>query len=350
MGVEIDMLAVGDGARSGDAIAIRYGTALFGYRVMIIDGGTKASGERLVQHVRNVYGTNRVDDIVNSHPDGDHASGLSVVVDQLEVGQLWMHRPWDYAENIRHLFHDGRITDNSLEQRFREALQSAHELEVAALARKIPIIEPYQGSRIGPFIVLSPNHDWYLNDLVPNFRGAPALKQETALDAMVKTILDAAKAGVKWVQEALDIETLSEDGETSAQNDSSVVMYGDFDGQKVLLTGDAGIVALARAHAYATSIGLRLDDLWMLQVPHHGSRNNVTPTILNLIKGKCAIASAAAQDDLHPRRVVTNALRRRGAKVYATKGVSLRLHAGMGERPGWDTPAVEIPFYTEVEA
>ena len=73
---------------------------------------------------------------------------------------------------------------------------------------------------------------------------------------MLKTILDAAKAGVKWVQETLDIETLSEGGETSrAQNESSVVMYGNFDGQKVLLTGDAGLVALARAHAYATSIG-----------------------------------------------------------------------------------------------
>ena len=279
MGVEIDILAVGDGARSGDAIAIRYGTALFGYRVMIIDGGTKESGERLVRHVQTVYGTNRVDDVLNTHPDGDHSSGLRVVVDNLETGRLWMHRPWNYAENIRHLFHDGRITDNSLEQRYREALQSAHELEAAALARQIPISEPYQGVQVGPFTVLSPDSNWYLNEPVPNFRGAPALKQELGIDAMLKAILDAAKAGVKWVQETLDIETLSEGGETSAQNESSVVMCGNFDGQKVLITGDAGLEALARAHAYSTSIGLRLDDLWMLQVPHHGSRNNVAPWI-----------------------------------------------------------------------
>ena len=349
MGVEIDILSVGDGARSGDAIALRYGDALRGYRVMIIDGGTKEAGERLVHHVQQVYGANRAEDVLNTHPDGDHASGLAVVVGQLHVDRVWMHRPWNYAENIRHLFCDGRITGNSLEQRFREALQSAHELEAVAMARQVPISEPYQGAQIGPFTVLSPNADWYLKELVPNFRGAPALKQEAGLDAMLKAILDTAKSAVKWVRESLDMETLSEDGETSAQNESSVVMCGNFDGQKALITGDAGVIALARAYDYATRIGLRLDDLWMLQVPHHGSRNNVAPSILNLIKGRYAIASAAANDDLHPRRVVTNALRRRGAKVYATKGVSLRLHVGMGDREGW-APATEIPFYTEVEA
>jgi beta-lactamase superfamily II metal-dependent hydrolase len=348
MGVEVDILAVGDGARSGDAIAVRYGDALRGYRVVIIDGGTKEAGERLVQHVRQVYRTNRANDVLNTHPDGDHASGLTVVVEQLQVDRVWMHRPWHYAENIRHLFRDGRITDNSLEQRFREALQSAHELEATAIARRVPISEPYQGAQIGPFTVLSPHADWYVNKLVPNFRGAPALKQ-AGFDATLKAILDAAKSGVKWVQETIGIETLSEEGETSAQNESSVVMCGNFDGHKLLITGDAGLLALVRAYEYATRIGLRLDDLWMLQVPHHGSRNNVTPSILNLIKGRFAIASAAAKDDIHPRRVVTNALRRRGAKVYATKGVSLRLHVGMGDRDGWGR-ATEIPFYEWVEA
>lgn len=348
MGVEIDILPVGDGARSGDAMALRYGNPLLGYRVMIIDGGTKEAGERLVHHVRHIYGTNRADDVLNTHPDGDHASGLSVVVEQLQVGRVWMHRPWNYAWGIRHLFRDGRITDNSLEQRFREALQSAHELEAIALARQIPVSEPYEGMQIGPFTVLSPNANWYVKELVPNFRGAPALKQGMGLDAVLKTMLDSTKSGVNWVRETLDIETLSEDGETSAQNESSVVMCGHFDGHKLLITGDAGLMALARAYDYATRLGLRLDDLWMLQIPHHGSRNNVTPSILNVIKGQYAIASAAANDDLHPRRVVTNAFRRRGAKVYASKGVSLRLHAGMGDREGWG-PVSEIPFYTEVE-
>lgn len=40
IGYEIDFLAVGDGERSGDAIAVRYGSP-GAYRVMVVDGGTK---------------------------------------------------------------------------------------------------------------------------------------------------------------------------------------------------------------------------------------------------------------------------------------------------------------------
>jgi len=36
IGFEIDFLAVGDGERSGDAIAIRYGSTTAGYRVGIV--------------------------------------------------------------------------------------------------------------------------------------------------------------------------------------------------------------------------------------------------------------------------------------------------------------------------
>ena len=43
-----------------------------------------------------------------------------------------------------------------------------------------------------------------------------------------------------WVAETLNIETLDENGETSAQNESSVVLYGNFGGHGLLLTGDSG--------------------------------------------------------------------------------------------------------------
>jgi glyoxylase-like metal-dependent hydrolase (beta-lactamase superfamily II) len=79
MGIEIDFLAVGDKAKSGDAIALRFGN-LLGNReeqtVITVDGGTLKSGERLVEHVKTYYKTNRVDFGFLTHPDGDHASGM----------------------------------------------------------------------------------------------------------------------------------------------------------------------------------------------------------------------------------------------------------------------------------
>ena len=79
MSFEIDFLPVGNGESSGDAIAVRWGTPS-GYQILVYDGGTRESGAALVDHVQQYYGTRRVDHVVSSHPDGDHASGLSVVL------------------------------------------------------------------------------------------------------------------------------------------------------------------------------------------------------------------------------------------------------------------------------
>ena len=55
MGFEIDFLPVGEGEKSGDAIALRYGN-LSGTRseqtVLVVDGGTLDSGAALVDHVK----------------------------------------------------------------------------------------------------------------------------------------------------------------------------------------------------------------------------------------------------------------------------------------------------------
>jgi len=47
-------------------------------RCLCVDGGTKESDQALVDHIKKYYGTSCVDYVVNSHPDADHASGLSV--------------------------------------------------------------------------------------------------------------------------------------------------------------------------------------------------------------------------------------------------------------------------------
>lgn len=54
-GYEIDFLPVGNGERSGDAIAIRYGSQ-DNYKIMVYDGGTKESGQALVDHIKK-YGS-----------------------------------------------------------------------------------------------------------------------------------------------------------------------------------------------------------------------------------------------------------------------------------------------------
>ncbi|MCQ2786209.1 MBL fold metallo-hydrolase [Helicobacter pylori] len=53
-----------------------------------------------MEHIEKYYETKRVDYAINTHPDQDHASGLTEVLKNLEVRELWMHRPWEYIEEI----------------------------------------------------------------------------------------------------------------------------------------------------------------------------------------------------------------------------------------------------------
>ena len=110
MGYEIDFLPVGEGEKSGDAIAIRFGN-LHGKReeqkVIVVDGGFKESGEELVEHIKKHYNTDTVDLVISTHPDSDHSSGLEIVLDKLKVNHLWMHKPWEHADEIDNMFVSG---------------------------------------------------------------------------------------------------------------------------------------------------------------------------------------------------------------------------------------------------
>lgn len=359
---EIDFLPVGNGDKSGDAIAVRYGTQ-GNYKVMVVDGGTKESGQALVEHIKKYYQTDYVDYVVNTHPDQDHASGLTEVLENLKVGELWIHKPWEYIEYIidyikqnPHLNIDGRITEKSLKKRFEnEYYKYAKKLEYIANKRGIAIKEPYQGCKIGDFTVLSPNKDWYLQDLIPN---STKTKEISTQDFKI-SFIQSAKEILYNISEKLLGETLRDGGETSRENESSVVLYANFDNQGILLTGDAGNEALQNAYDFAIENGVDISQkLKFIQIPHHGSRRNVSPNILNQLIGDIdekdensiiAFVSAGKDDANHPRRVVTNAFIRRGCKVIETKGSTKHHHRNMPEREGWTT-ATPMPFYDKVES
>ena len=153
MGYEVDYLPVGDGERSGDAIALRFGN-LSGQReeqfVIVIDGGFLKSGEELVDHIKKYYNTDEVDLVVSTHPDSDHALGLRTVLEKLDVRELAMHLPWKHADDIKNLFKDNRITASGPKERIEESLRHARDLETLAIKKGIPIVEPFQGTRVGP--------------------------------------------------------------------------------------------------------------------------------------------------------------------------------------------------------
>lgn len=368
MDCEIEFLPVGDGSKGGDAIVIRYGN-VNSYELMVIDGGTLDSGQALVKHIREQFGEKAViSHALLTHPDADHASGLREVLTELDVRTVWLHVPALSAAASRPYFANKNWTDKGLALELYKEYDLVADIIKIAGEKKTPLLQPFAGMNIGPFQVLSPSEKMY-QMLLPQFDRTPEPDQ-AAIEAegwwigkepnwAAKLLEKALAKAQKWITESWDRELLKDEGVTSATNESSVVLYGDFGpGRKVLLNGDAGIWALTFAAHFAEQMGLPLQDFMFVQIPHHGSRRNVGPTILNRLLGPIqaetdprrfsAFASAPKDDDSHPRKMVLNAFTRRGARVCATQGGNKVFKGGFPSRPGYG-PVDPLPFTPKVE-
>jgi len=371
MDFEVEFHPVGDSSKAGDAIVARYG--INGqYEVVIVDGGTEESGAALVEHVKSVYGVKTIiKHVVSTHPDMDHASGLRTVLKELPVENLWIHGLWHHANDILAFFEDKRWTIDGLQKAIRGEYPVVDELITIAIGRKIRISEPLVGSMIGAFRVLSPTRYVY-DRLVPQFRRTPAADvdllghQNMYLGESMKQSMFSLALGkvlektVAWVDEAWGFELLKEGGITAAENETSVVLWGDFGTSKVLLTGDAGANALAWSCDHAASLGIDIQTAELVQVPHHGSRRNVSPSILDRVLGprlpsgsmekRKGIVSAPKDDANHPRKMVLNAFLRRGTGVRSTQGQQYRFHSGTMPSRANEVAAVPFGFFNKVEA
>lgn len=366
MKCEIEFLAVGEGAKAGDAIVIRYGD-VNAYHLMLIDGGHAETGEKIVEHLKKHFGPDPVlEHVVLTHSDADHASGLRTVLQKIRVNNFWLHVPWLLAEEARDLFNDKRWTQDGLHRKIKAEYDIASDIFDLAQAAGCKIYYPFAGFDIGPFKILSPSREAY-RYLLPQFDKTPDPDQDAiekanmwlGKESLRKRMLERAKAAIQsWTTESWDKERLKDGGITSASNESSVVLYGSFEKGNLLLTGDAGIYGLTWAADKADSLRLPLQQFSFVQIPHHGSRRNVGPSILTRLLGNnqresdpmrfTALVSAPKDDEQHPRRIVVNAFRRRGAKVVATQGFSKIYYGGFPKRSGY-SDVEALPFYTQVE-
>lgn len=171
-------------------------------------------------------------------------------------------------------------------------------------------------------------------------------------------MLEKAKKIIKYLLEKWDTDSLKEDVKTSSENESSIIVLGDMGEEKFLLTGDAGVKALNEALNYMNLLKIDPKKINLYQIPHHGSRHNVSPSILNRLVGSIIDQKAKATrsafvsvaiDSENPKAMVTNAFTRRGVKVYKTAGKTICHHKETPQREGW-TKISKIEFQDKVEA
>ena len=336
---EIDFLPVesmdGPGSKSGDAITVRLAPTDAGGDefVVVIDGGYSDVGDQVVEHLNDYLGTQHVNLIISTHPDADHINGLIKIVENCAVDELWIHHPREHGRSV--------VDDSNIE--------AIDNLIAAATQAGVAVTEPFTGlTAFGDRIrVLGPTNDYYeqlLDDSLAEAGGATKGLASAAERAFSK-VLAAAGSALDKVLSELPVETLTDGGDTGPRNNTSVITLMQCDGRLLLFTGDAGIPALEQASdEFESRFGsFALAPLRFMQIPHHGSKHNVGPTILNRMLGEkgsphsslvTAFVSSAKASTKHPAAKVVNAFSRRGCDVSATEGQGIRSHHN-GPNRGW---------------
>ena len=327
--LEIDFLEAGQKS-SGDAIALRYRSDNGVDCIHVVDGGYTEDGDRLVQHIRTYYDSPTViDHVVLTHPDGDHAAGLQKVLEEFRVRALWMNRPWNHVQALLPRF-SYSYTYDGLVRRLRKNFPHTATLERIADEQGVTINDAFQGAWIGKFLILAPSLERYIDLIVESEKTPESERGEAIAQTLVsRTIALFRSVAAIWGQENLKGGT---DG-TSHENETSVVQWTKLCGKSVMLTGDAGIEGLSQACDYAETCGISIDlpGIDWFDVPHHGSRRNVSSEVLDRLLGPKldqqsssglfqAIVSANRNDDEHPRKAVVRALIHRGTRVFQTNG------------------------------
>lgn len=358
-GFEIDLLPIGNGMKSGDCITFRYGNLFAGgdkQMVVLVDGGYGNNVDKLKKHLRDYYkcvdsdGKIVIDLVIVTHPDEDHVSGLAKLSEDEEViiKNVWTHIPW--KELNVNWFKDGRITSNSLEQRLESAFSSL--LKFVSNTSSCKYLGAYGDIECnlgGKYLLLSPDSELYKKciahcgkkDIPAASDEIPAMKYP---DKSSKTDLIEKE---KYVRNAIKWDY---DEGTSPINESSMVFIFQYLNYKILFTGDAGREALENAIKNAKERGIPLNDFNIIKMPHHGSRKNVTPSIMTQLKGtntRCYISCVA--DDLghHPSMRLVNMLKEKNFVVLSTSGSTLHWGNNAPDR-GWEK-ADELPVYDEIE-
>lgn len=100
-------------------------------------------------------------------------------------------------------------------------------------------------------------------------------------------------------------------------NDFSIVDIVSFGNYKALLTGDIGPSEIPDV----LSVG-RLKPVNYIKVPHHGSKNGLTPEFLDVVNPEIAVISVGRNNSYgHPHEEILKLLRARGIKTLRTDEV-----------------------------
>ncbi len=288
--------------------------------VTIIDGGNPKDAKTIIEHYESYIMPHISKDspilIINTHPHSDHIGGLVDLVHyfKYKIVRFYYNDPTDYIEeakrnDIRNL-NESFLYSNKRVKKLFASLQESDKLSDVLKQYGINKLEAFSDNQLDHnlFEFVGPSKDFYLEQL-SYFTNINNLKTSGSNIQ--------PESEINEVQEGLNsCDIVDEKNDASAENLTSVLTkFIDSSNRKYLFTADAGVDAFESAK----SNGFNIRDLHFCQLPHHGSRRNVsTNWICNFNPNLFWVSANGSKK--HPRKAVISCIKKNlpECKTYST--------------------------------
>ena len=318
--LRIDMLP----AAQGDALWIEYGDEHSPKR-MLIDGGTKGSWNKgLRARIEELPTTDRhFELLIVTHIDADHIDGaLKLLQDEAlgaSFGDVWFNGWRHLPETLEPLgpVAGERLTDAIVGRGLSWNDAFGGKAVVIPATGALPKVKLADELTI---TVLAPGLE-QLHELRPVWKKAV---EEAGLDPEKPRPepVEPPAHGLEHLGAAPNVDALAAsvfEEDSAEPNGSSIVVLLEHDGKSVLLTGDAfPSVVLAGVNRLIAERNVPKLSLDKFKVPHHGSRFNLSPALLQAIDCKDHLFSSNGTQTEHPHPESV-------ARVLAASGAGTRL-------------------------
>lgn len=306
-------------AKHGDALWIEYGTADRTRRILIDGGPINAWPEVSARLEKLPAGDQGVELLVISHVDTDHIEGLIRLMAEpvgrwpIAPEEIWFNG-WRHIEEANTLGgREGEFLSALIHRRAFDLWNASFDGK-AVCTGKLPgdVVELADGMKL---TLVSPNatalaklkKDWEKS--VDKWEIDPG-DLDDAWDQLVEENKfhpgeDLTLGPGDITDELLD---LLKGRDSSTANGSSIGFLAEYEGMSCLLLADAHarvVCESLRNLGYTEDEPLKVD---ALKMPHHGSKNNITQEMFELIDAKNYLVSSNGDKFKHPDKEAIEAI------------------------------------------
>ncbi len=313
---EIKVLNVGD----GDAILVRLKKPADDL-VMVIDGGHTSDYEDILKpeldKLLEKAGKNSPDIIVVTHYDSDHIGGIIPLVEEYinDIKEVWVHNPYKMPNTGKLLEEAGRLKDKEFLSKYwpsiksydiQHIVQEKMFLAIESLNQLKKLLDLIPQKKIKQVFSDYSLADWpeikvigptrkYFNSV---FKAVKDLDQfmydeVNVFNKLMEEKQLNRKSDLEHIRNPCNFLRNENSAHITATNKASIIIAIDNNKKRYLFTGDAGIESFKAIPGWKKE----LKKIYWLKIPHHGSDNNLSKEIIDVMRPKYAVNSGNKYED-----------------------------------------------------